>query len=111
LANERINTPDEDNVKVIVKQMSSQMLEQKKALAKVSKLCLGALNAIDQIETKMGEDHDEVAKQQPMERFKKMSGDIVQLSAVVHQLDLHLGDKLSRLGNNFSCRVNYFAFS
>ena len=34
-----------------VKSFNTQLNEQKKAVAKISKLCLGALNAVDQLGT------------------------------------------------------------
>ena len=46
-------SPDEDPM---LKQMNLQLNEQRKAIAKVSKLCLGALTSIDQLETKVHKD-------------------------------------------------------
>lgn len=40
----------------MLKQMNLQLNEQRKAIAKVSKLCLGALTSIDQLETKVHKD-------------------------------------------------------
>ena len=44
----------EDDVSVMVRNVNSQLVEQKKAVAKISKLCLGALSAIDKLETRIG---------------------------------------------------------
>ena len=68
-------------------------LEQKKAVAKMSKLCLGALTSVDQMETKLNE-------HQPMEKFKRLSEDSVKLNSQVQQSlhDMHL--KMERLGKS-----------
>ena len=71
------------------------ILEQKKAVSKMSKLCLGALTSVDQMETKLNE-------HQPMEKFKRLSEDSVKLNSQVQQSlhDMHL--KMERLGKVLS---------
>ena len=75
-----------------VKSFNTQLNEQKKAVAKISKLCLGALNAVDQLETKIGHNSDETAKNQPMEKIKKLSEETVRLNTMMSQMDLYLGN-------------------
>ena len=59
----------------------------------MSKLCLGALTSVDQMETKLNE-------HQPMEKFKRLSEDSVKLNSQVQQSlhDMHL--KMERLGKS-----------
>ena len=77
----------------MLKQIKLEQLEQKKAVAKMSKLCLGALTSVDNMETKINEN-------QAMEKFKKLSEESVKLNSHVQQNlhDVHL--KLDRLGNH-----------
>ena len=55
---EMIRTPDisEIDVQSMIKQMNSQLWEQKKAVSKVSKLCLGALTSVEQLESRVNKE-------------------------------------------------------
>ena len=89
-------TPDSDeSVRDTLKQIKLEQLEQKKAVAKMSKLCLASLTSVDQMETKLNE-------HQPMEKFKKLNEDSVKLNSHVQQnlQDVYL--KLDRIGNYYS---------
>ena len=89
-----------DTVLQLHYQLRKLILEQKKAVSKMSKLCLGALTSVDQMETKLNE-------HQPMEKFKRLSEDSVKLNSQVQQSlhDMHL--KMERLGNT---RVSFCNF-
>jgi hypothetical protein len=86
-----VKAVDQD-LRIIVKHLNIQMLEQKKAMAKMSKLCLGALTAVDQLETKQKTlENADITKHQPMERFKKLSEDTLKLNTLIKHVDHHLG--------------------
>ena len=73
--------------------MSTQLVEQRKALAKLSKLSVSAFTSIENLETKLKNREvigDTVTKSQPMERIKKVSEDTAKLSNYVRDLDMHL---------------------
>ena len=55
---EMIRTPDinEIDFQTMIKQMNSQLWEQKKAVSKVSKLCLGALTSVEQLESRVNKE-------------------------------------------------------
>ena len=55
---EMIRTPDinEIDLQTMIKQMNSQLWEQKKAVSKVSKLCLGALTSVEQLESRVNKE-------------------------------------------------------
>ena len=75
----------------MIRQMNSQLTEQKKAVAKISKLCLGALTSVEQLETKVNKDGiNNETKNQPMERIKKLAEDTAKLNNYMHEIDLHL---------------------
>ena len=87
----------------MLKQIKLEQLEQKKAVAKMSKLCLGALTSVDNMETKINEN-------QAMEKFKKLSEESVKLNSHVQQNlhDVHL--KLDRLGNHLDMSFSIWDF-
>ena len=86
-----LNPEEESSMKEMVRTFNVQLNEQKKSVAKISKLCLGALNAIDQLETRVGNTKDETAKNQPMEKIKKLSEENVRINALMNQMDHHIG--------------------
>ena len=86
-----LNPEEESSMKEMVRTFNVQLNEQKKSVAKISKLCLGALNAIDQLETRVGNTKDETAKNQPMEKIKKLSEEHVRINALMNQMDHHIG--------------------
>ena len=86
-----LNPEEETSMKEMVRSFNVQLNEQKKSVAKISKLCLGALNAIDQLETRVGNNKDETAKNQPMEKIKKLSEEHVRINALMNQMDHHIG--------------------
>ena len=88
-----LNPEEESSMKEMVRSFNVQLNEQKKSVAKISKLCLGALNAIDQLETRVGNTKDETAKNQPMEKIKKLSEEHVRINALMNQMDNHIGKK------------------
>lgn len=84
---------DSSDIRSMVKQMNISLHDQRKQMAKLSKLCLGALTSIDAIEKNMelnNGTHDSLKHDKPMERIKKISEDSLKLSNQVKELDRHL---------------------
>ena len=52
---ERNKTQDDSELREMFKQMNNQMIEQKIVVAKINKLCLGALTSIEHLAKKMKE--------------------------------------------------------
>ena len=63
-------------------------------MAKMSKLCYGALSALDQLESKQKSDDNDKSVNQPMERIKRLSEESVRLNTLVQQIDQNLHDLL-----------------
>jgi len=93
---EMIRTPDinEIDFQTMIKQMNSQLWEQKKAVSKVSKLCLGALTSVEQLESRVNKEgiqgNNETQTNQPMERIKKLVEDTAKLNNYMQEIDVHL---------------------
>ena len=59
------------------------------------------------LETKVGYNSDETAKNQPMEKIKKLSEETVRLNTMMSQMDLYLGN-VSIFYNSFISEKTIF---
>ncbi len=83
---------DESNLKAAVRQLNAQMVDQRKAMAKMSKLCFGALSALAQLESRQKSEDIDKSVNQPMERIKRLSEETVKLNAMIQQTNENLHD-------------------